>query len=787
MNDEGTHHARGTSAKRVPGPTPPPLPSLPPRVGPGDGGTPLGEWLRTPRRPQAPGVWRYGHTPRPPERPEGVSDRSLVVGVVISLLSGLLLWSLWRNGYIPYRLIPVKLFTPGDWWYAGSFGGPATVEGARALTVYEALLFGLLVYGCGRLGNWPELFRRHVASRGQPSLAVAAALAAGLAQLLVWKDAVPVLRPALILAAAVVGGENFQSQTVVNLVYTLIAAAVLWPFARLGRWRELAAAHLGRRSAARGGDAELPGPAQLAAPSPDRWPELRDAGWTDAADTLTAEVRTGRMNDVDCARLRHAWAVGRDHPDRLAALAEAVLRDGGAAAVHPSGSRDLPRRTAQHDLLTGQVRIGRCADDAHNPYARRGSGLALEPALLGTSLLAVGPPGAGKSDRLVRPVVESLALQALAGRAALVAVGGRGAPLGPDDAYDVVVKIGDPASGHDFDLYGGTTDPDEAAAVLAEGLAGDVGSLDSRRAATVLAQLLGPYRTAHGHFPGVPELRELLDGGPAALTALRGALEAGGHGAMLRELDARARQAGGAGDPAPALADRIALLDRPAFAGFFTTGGEARVFSLRSLEQYPLRVRVDLPERGHAEASRLLTRLLLAQFNAVAAARTDRSLFAGLVLDDATHAVTAETVRGIRRLRSVNAGVVLALRTIDDVPETLHTPLLGAVGCSMAFSGITTWDGKRFTEAWGKEWVETREVAQHTVFADQPFTRALHALRKLVTGKAVTRDAVTVRQVERERWSASELAYSVPAGHAVLSLTTVAGEHAPPLLVELGG
>lgn len=142
--------------------------------------------------------------------------------------------------------------------------------------------------------------------------------------------------------------------------------------------------------------------------------------------------------------------------------------------------------------------------------------------------------------------------------------------------------------------------------------------------------------------------------------------------------------------------------------------------------------------------------------------------------------MTAETVRGIRRLRSVNAGAVLALRTVDDVPETLHTPLLGAVGCTAAFSGITTWDGKRFAEAWGKEWVETREVAQHTVFADQPFTRALHALRKLVTGKAVTTDAVTVRQVERERWSASELAYAVPAGHAVLSLTTVQGEHAPP-------
>ncbi|MFC9945217.1 ATP/GTP-binding protein [Streptomyces pratensis] len=786
MDTEGTYDARGTGTHRPAGPPPaappPPAYAPAPRHAPaGDAG--VEEWLRTPRPVREPGVWRYGHTPRPPEKPEGVSDRSLLVGVLISVLSGLLLWSLWRNGYIPYRLVPLKLFTPGDWWYAGTFGGPRTIEGADALTVYEAVLFGLLVYGCGRLGNWSEIFRRHVAGRGQPFLGLATAAGAALAELLVWKDAVPLVRPVLILVASVAGGEIYQSQAVVNVIYALIALGVLWPFALLGRWRGLLADRFGKGAAT-----EPRAPADAPdAPTPEQWPELRAAGRTDAAEALTAEVRTGRMNDVDVARLRHAWSVGRGHPERLAALDEAVLRTGGAAALHPSGARDLPRRTARHDLLTGQVRLGTCADDPHNPYARRGSGVALEPALLGTSLLAVGPPGAGKSARLVRPVVESLALQALAGRAAVLAVGGAGGELGPDDAFDVVVRIGDPASVHDFDLYGGTTDPDEAASVLAEGLVGDVTHMDSRRAATVLAQLLGPYRAVHGHFPGVPALRELLDGDLGAVDALRESLAVGGHQAMLRELEARTRQKGGAGDPGPVLADRIALLDRPAFAPFFSTGDEARPFSLRSLEHLPLRVRIDLPERAHAEASRLLARLVLAQFTAVAAARTDRSLFVCLVLDDATNTVTAETVRGIRRLRSVNAGAVLTLRTVDDVPEGLHTALLGAVGCCMAFSGVTTWDGKRFAEVWGKEWVETREVAQHAVFADQPFTRALHGLRKLVTGKAVTRDAVTVRRVERERWSASELAYQLPAGHAVLSLTTVDGEHAPPLLVELGG
>ena len=67
-----------------------------------------------------------------------------------------------------------------------------------------------------------------------------------------------------------------------------------------------------------------------------------------------------------------------------------------------------------------------------------------------------------------------------------------------------------------------------------------------------------------------------------------------------------------------------------------------------------------------------------------------------------------------------------------------------------------------------------------------PRDRAHSAAARKQRWEAPTARAVTVRQVERERWSASELAHAVPPGHAVLSLTTVTGEHAPPLLVELG-
>ncbi|MFD3699553.1 ATP/GTP-binding protein [Streptomyces sp. NPDC058646] len=790
MDTEGTHDARTTRAGHVPRPADPPAASPPPPV-PGSAppkpahapavGPSLADWLRAPRPQAEPGVWRFRHKPREGEEAESVTDRSLLTGAVISFLACVLAWSLLTNNYIPYADLPLKLFTPRDWWSFG--GGAADRRGMAAIQAYELLLTGALVFWFSRLGSWGLAFGRLVAAHGGgPRVAGAAFVALFVAMLISTKTL-----PADPLVFGYVPFRELSPVVglVVNLLlYVVLYGPVVYLFLRLADGR-------GPRGSAQGAAhpaTEQPG---QHVEDPAGWPQVRAAGLGEVAERLGGEIAAGRMNDVDYARIRRAWESVRVDPARLRAFAEAVRDKGAGACVHPSGDRDLPARAARHDLLARQVLLGSAVDGARNPYARRGTGLALDPDVLGTSLLAVGPSGTGKTSRLVRPVVESLALQALAGQAAVVAVGAAGARLGPDSAYDVVVRVGDPASVYDLDLYGGTTDPDEAATLLAEAFVGDLPGVDVRRAATALAQLLGPFRAAYGRFPAVPELRELLDRVPPSLAGLRRALEDAGQLSMLRELDARERQHGTAADPGPALADRVALLDRPAFAAFFHVGdvegtGRGRPFSLRALE-HPIRVRVDLPERGHADASRMLARLLLAQFNAAAAARTDRSLFAFLAIDDASHTLTPETVRGVQRLRSANAGVLLTLRTLDDVPEALRTPLLGAVGCRMAFSGVTTWDGKRFAEAWGTEWVETRDVTHRTVFADQPLTRAIHAFRKLVTGKAVTTDAVTVRQVERERWSASDLAHAVPPGHAVLSLTSIRGERAAPLLVELTG
>ena len=696
----------------------PPIPTVPPTVPtvpqaapatPAGPGAAMEAWLRTPRRGDAPGIYAFGHTPRPPVDPDRIGDRRLVGVAVAALLGG------WLTHSILYDYLYAWWIRPLFWLgFVPDTGVPWTLAQVHrfvaAADVYGVLWWVLLAVVFGRAGHWPEVGRRCLL----PALHRAFPRGAGRD---VGRDVDPAVDPA-------------------------------------------------------------------------GWPQLRAAGLHPAADRLAADLAAGRLTDVDYARLTRAWPGVAASPAGVDAFVQAVLERGAAAWPHPSGARDLPARTAHHDLMAGQVRLGAVAETARNPNQFRGAGVAVDPAVLGTSVVVVGPAGSGKTRYLVRPVTESLCLQALAGGAAVVAVGTKGAGLGPDAAFDVVIGVGEPGTAYGLDLYAGAVDPDVAALLLSAALLDQVEGerADPRQATAVLSQVLGPFRAAHGRFPGVGELRELLDGNPAAVAALRGRLDEAGEPGWVRELDARARQSGRPGDVGALLADRVALLERPVFAGFFDATGRSRPFALTAgtLER-PVRVRVDLPEHGHAEASRILVRLLLAQFTAAATARRDRTLFAGLVLDQAAGAVTAESVRAVQRLRPAHAGVVLALRGLDDVPEGLRGPLLGTVGCRIALSGISTRDGQEFAQAWGTAWVEDSDVTRTPDQSGGITRRLVRGVRRLVTGEAATTEAVTVRRVERERWSASDLANAVPAGHAVASFTSTGGESTPPVLINLRG
>ncbi|MFI1308536.1 ATP-binding protein [Streptomyces sioyaensis] len=566
--------------------------------------------------------------------------------------------------------------------------------------------------------------------------------------------------------------------------YALVIGGLAFFFGRLGHWPEVVRR---ARARVRSLNESEAGPMPTTPPpdaDPARWPAVRAAGAAVVADRLTDELHAGRLTDVDHARITRAWSAAR--PPYTDFVNDVVAR-GGAAFAHGSGARDLPGRRAHHDLVTGQVRIGTAVVGDRNPAEYRGAGIAMSPDVLGTNVLVMGPGDC--AARVVEPVVEAACLQALTGSTAVVAVTSAGSRLA-DGCFDAVVRFGGPVG---LDLWAGTADVDVAAAMLAEALVGDlVDALpggDSRRAAIALAQLIGPWQAAHGVFPSIPELRDLLDGS-AVLAELRLVLESKGMSTHLRELDAHERQARSAGGASALLAERIALLDRPALTQFFTAreegeeGGVRRLLSLRTLGRPGARIRVDLPERVHAEASRILARLVMAQFVECATDnQQDQDVHALLVLDDGAQTVTPQALRGLQRLAG-RAGAVLALRALDDVPERLRSPLVGAFGCRVVCTGVAPWDANLFAEAWGTAWVETRSVTDRQLVADEPFTKVMHGLRRLVTGRAVTAQSVTVRREERQRVSASELT-QLPPRHAVISMATVQGERTPPILTRL--
>ncbi|MFF7638575.1 ATP-binding protein [Kitasatospora sp. NPDC008050] len=583
-------------------------------------------------------------------------------------------------------------------------------------------------------------------------------------------------------------------ETLINLVLVIFFIAL---FGRMGRWLEVYRRFLSPQGFRRNllpvlskavTDDGTAGATPVAAdPDIDPWAQLRQGGLGEVLGAVEEDTRAGRVSDVDYVRIHRVWREVAGQPGLVGAFGEQVAVRGAGACAHPSEARDLPVRVAEHDLLVGQVRLGTAQEVPKNPATHRGVGFALDQEVLATSLLAVGPAGTGKTSRLARPVAEALCLQALARMACVVVVGAAEAELGPDAEYDVVIAPGDPGTAYGLDLYGAARDPDAAAARLADALLPDELSARAQSARMALQQVIGPFHAGYGRYPGVRELRALLGGDEESWSGLVERLRAE-ELLGLHEPDVQHRRSrhGKVDDPGALLADRLALLDRPAFAGCFETAGAGArpAFAMRALE-HPLRVRVKLPERGHPEAARILSRLVVGQFLQAAVAREDHSLFAGLVVDDASAALDAGAVQGLRRLPGANAGAVLLLRSLVDLPEALRVPLFGAVGCRMAFPGIAPWDGKLFSEAWGTVLVRERAVTLAPDTSGGMLRKAGRLARKALSGTTAQTESVTTREVERERWSPSDLAHALPTGHAVVSLTTVGGEQVPPLLVDL--
>ncbi|GCD96401.1 hypothetical protein EHYA_04086 [Embleya hyalina] len=729
-------------------------------------------WLRGPRHREAPGVYGFGRDEREIRlraaerdartRPEAALVRRAVLWLVIAIVS--LNWVILAYVWLVRKILPEFLW-------------PLLFN-----NLLYVLLFALFCY----LGRWYEIawpflrpwwqrLDRRAESNGRPRpeqwRRAALFLVLGF---VAW---IVLMRPFVALLLLIIPrGALHDAQWLVRLVYNggfVYAAAVL------GRWRVVVEPYTRTpREHAAPEDEETPVDADL-------WPELREAGQHEAADVLDDEVAAGRLRDVDYLRLRRVIEAGDQDPEYLADVAEEIVDHGAAACRHGSGQRDVRPRRAEHDLLTGQVRIGAGTDHARNPALYRATDFALDPDVLGASMLVVGAARAGEPGRLLEPVVEAMSLRALTGTASLLVIDAKGDEFERPGGYDREVIVGDRDSPWGLDLYGGAGTPEDAADRLAAAALPPSALGLGEGASNALRQVLGAYVAGHERYPDVGTLLDLLDGTEAALVALEEALRAAGrYPEHERALRAMAR----GDDDARMLVQRLAVLERPGVAELFHADRER--FGAGEIDR-PLRVRIALNEAAHPEAARLIGRLVLAQFvQAMATPRRERGprrVFACLVADDAGRLIDEYAAKGLQWARNRRAGLVLSVRSLDDLAPALRHGVFTAAGCKAIVPGASRADAELFAEHWGMTKEQERSITMGSPEGGLVKRLRYSVLGALFGEKASGRsERVTTRTVERYRWSPAELTSDLPAEHAVLSLTTRKGERTPPVLIDLG-
>jgi hypothetical protein len=529
-------------------------------------------------------------------------------------------------------------------------------------------------------------------------------------------------------------------------------------------------------------------PAPPPARTEDLRSELRAAGHADAAARLDQEIAAGRITDVDYVRIARALRRAGAHDTTSLAPAAAQIERGGASAwLHPSGQHDLPARRAQHDLVTGQVRLGLTATTPKNPPTHRGLWFALDTEALRTSMLVIGPPGAGKTRGFAQPVVEMLGLQTLVNMSSVVVIDANGTDLDMPGAYDIDIDAAKPSGLWGFDLFGGATSPAEAADRLAGALLPD-GSSGADAARNALDAVLGAWHALRGGYPGLRQLVDALDGGAVIAElraeALAAAAEKTLDAGVERRIATRERQLASGTDPAADLVERLRLLDRPELVALFDE--RPRRFAMRDIDR-PLRVRIALPEGSYPQAARIMARLAIAQFvQVVAAPGADRSVFKGLVVDNAGRFMDSYVVQGLQRARAANAGLVLLVQSMREFPEELRATVFANTGCKAVFAGVDPSDATYVADWWGKNWTPETVVTSGTSTLvggpRQPGLRGLGS-RDQVTQQR----SVSTRAVERYLWSPSEIINDIPVGHALVSLARPDGVRTGPILVNVRG
>jgi Zn-dependent protease with chaperone function len=527
-------------------------------------------------------------------------------------------------------------------------------------------------------------------------------------------------------------------------------------------------------------------PADLVAAYP--WMDRDDA---DVPTALLALMNSPATEPIDQIRLRHAVELADLDATLRTRFLDEVPRLGTDAMLHPSGMRLLPSLRPVHDLLEREVGLGQVAATTDDSLVGAPM-VEVNHRMLRTSMLVIGPPGSGKTHSFAYPVVEHLSQSALLGTASVVVIDPKGDDFDRDGWFDVVIDPLRPTRG--LSLFGGSANADIAADRLASALlpadVSDDKAYFTDASKNALYDCLAPYHAAFDAWPSVRDLLALLRADQRVHDRVRAALKGKPDAAEWRSrLDNRVKQTQGSHDPAASLVERLAQLDRPAIRSVLDRPDPFTMADINT----PVRVRIALPEAEYPEASRIIARLVVSQFVQAAGAQdANPHLFKGLVIDEAGRYVDDYVARGIQRLRSKNAGLLLLTQTLSDFPEKIRPAIFGSAGCKAVFGGVDPATAAEFSSWFGEQWV-TETTTGHGLQQGRSdglgYSRgtildpSVRTTQTRQTSTARSR-SVSTRYVERARWTPSDIMTKIPVGHSVVALATADGARVGPVLVD---
>jgi uncharacterized membrane protein YgcG len=329
--------------------------------------------------------------------------------------------------------------------------------------------------------------------------------------------------------------------------------------------------------------------------------------------------------------------------------------------------------------------------------------------MLRTNLLIVAPPGSGKTSSIFRPLIEYLRRIG----ASAIFFDSKGQDF-PAELFDLNFELSDPSRSIKINLFSGDS-PSQAGERLGEALIPNLS--DDKQyyvdvAKDTCAALVSSHHACFGSYPDLTQLLLYLSE-PAKIVELSewvrqlegpSQLELERLAAGLNRINSLLTNT--KKDTLGSLNTALTPLTTSAAGALLVANPEpgGKVYTIEELLKEPRLVRLSLPVAENPRIAPIIGRIILTQFNfVVLSPNCNRNILKIAAVDEAHNFITASIAKGMAQARSNNAGFMLALQTLSQIPdESVLDTIFASAGNKLVMAGVGDQDAERFSKTYGE-------------------------------------------------------------------------------------